>query len=131
MLRLLRIEWNKIAPYRAFRVLIGLYLACMVALPWSMERIPFLRNFQQFFEFPAIWFFYYFAGMFLSFALAIIIITITCNEYSNRTFRQHIIDGLGRNDLVAAKLTLMFIGALAITLLVTVNGIARGIQNTG
>lgn len=129
MLRLLRIEWNKIAPYRAFRILILLYGISFLALPWSAERIPFLRNIQQIFEFPAIWFFYYFSGMFLSFALAIIVITITCNEYSYRTFRQHIIDGLGRNDLFAAKLTLMGIGALVITALFTVNGLIAGSVN--
>lgn len=129
MLRLLRIEWNKIAPYRAFRVLIGLYLVSMLALPWAMERLPFLRNLQQLFEFPSIWFFLYFAGMFLSFALAIIVITITCNEYTHRTFRQHVIDGLGRDDLVIAKLTIMGIGAVAITALITLNGLLAGMAN--
>jgi len=129
MMRLLRIEWNKIQPYRAFRILIGLYLVSFIALPYSMERIPFLQNWQQLFEFPTIWFSYYFGAEFLSFALAIIIITITTNEYSNRTFRQHIIDGLGRNDLVTGKLLLMAVLAAVLMVLFVVNGYIAGMIN--
>lgn len=129
MIRLLRIEWSKIQPYRAFRILIGLYLVSFIALPWSLETVPFFRNFQQLFEFPAIWFFYYFGAEFLSFALAIIVITITTNEYSNRTFRQHIIDGLSRTDLVVGKLLLMALLAGLLTLLFTLNGYIAGRAN--
>ena len=129
MIRLLRIEWGKIQPYRAFRILIGLYLVSFIALPWSMETVPFFRNFQQLFEFPAIWFFYYFGGQFLSFALAIIVITITTNEYSNRTFRQHVVDGLSRNDLIVGKFLLMALMSALITVLFVINGYIAGRVN--
>lgn len=130
MLRLLQIEIAKILPYKAFRRLIILFLIGFIAMPWSMETIPFMRNFQQLFEFPSIWFFYYFGSEFLSLALAIIVITITCNEYANRTWRQQVIDGMSRNELVLGKVLLMAAIAFVLTVLFAINGFAAGYSNS-
>jgi ABC-2 type transport system permease protein len=130
MIRLLQIELAKILPYKAFRTLIIIFLIGFVAMPWSFETIPIFRNLQQLFEFPAIWFFYYFGAEFLSIALAIIIITVTCNEYVNQTWRQQTIDGMSRNELVMGKVLLMFAIALSLTVIFTLNGFIAGSINS-
>ncbi len=129
MMRLLKIEWNKVYSYRAFRILVGIYLVSFIALPYTMEGIPFLRNWQQLFEFPIIWFSYYFGAEFLSLALAILVITLTTNEYSNRTFRQHVIDGMSRRELFAGKMLLMGAMALLLSVIFAINGYIAGTLN--
>lgn len=129
MKRLLQIEWTKLYPYRAFRVLLVLYLVSFLVLPYTLETIPLLRNFQQLFEFPSIWFTYYFGAMFLSIALAVIVITVTTNEYSNRTFRQHVIDGMSRRELWLGKVAMLLIMAALLTVLFAINGYAAGYTN--
>jgi ABC-type transport system involved in multi-copper enzyme maturation permease subunit len=130
MQRLLGIEWAKIAPYRAFRVLVIIYLIGFILMPWSLEMVPFFRNLQQLFEFPNIWAFYYWGATWGTLLPVIIITTFTCTEYSNRTFRQHVIDGMSRTEVFQAKMLLMFGLALGVTFIFTVNGLIAGYSNT-
>lgn len=129
MKRLLGIELAKLLPYRAFRVLMVIYLLGFVAMPWSMETIPWLRNMQQFFEFPAIWAFYYQGAVVLSLALVIITVTFTAQEYSHRTLRQNVIDGMSRDEAFAGKALLLVLLWLGLTVLFFLNGLIAGCSN--
>jgi hypothetical protein len=129
MKRLLSIEWKKLAPYRAFRILIVIYLIGFILMPYSLENFKWTQIVSGLFEFPAIWFTYYFASLWGSMMLAIIVITFTCNEYSYGTQRQNVIDGLSRTDLVRSKFTMIFFLALGLTAIFTLNGLIAGSIN--
>ena len=54
-------------------------------------------------------------------------IFIVGNEYSFRTFRQHVVDGLSRNDLLHGKIIGILTIALANTLLIFICGLIFGL----
>ena len=99
-------EYTKIWSYRAFRVIIGLhfFLFFLVVLVTSRLDIT-IPGFSTdyLYQFPNIWEFFPWVASWFNLLLAILIIVVTGNEYTFRTFRQHVIDGLSRFDLLAGK----------------------------
>jgi ABC-2 type transport system permease protein len=55
------------------------------------------------YQFPNIWEFFPWVASWFNLLLAILVIVMTGNEYTFRTFRQHVIDGLSRFDLLTGK----------------------------
>lgn len=138
MLRLIHIEWLKVRHYRAFWVLFLLYLVVIVAL--SAGGGAFLKfienqgaNFRGFsptmipiYAFPDVWQnLTYFVTFFKVFFGFIVVITIA-NEYSYRTLRQNIIDGMSRADFIKSKLGFIFILCLVNVLVVGLTGLILG-----
>jgi ABC-type transport system involved in multi-copper enzyme maturation permease subunit len=63
---------------------------------------------KKLYQFPNIWEFFPWVASWFNLFLAIVVILLVGNEFSNRTFRQNVIDGLSRNDLIKGKLILIF-----------------------
>ena len=104
MKRLLLIEWNKIFYYKSARIFILLYFALLIIFI-KPEVGGIELNLKQLgiFNFPTIWqnLAYLFAVS--KIFLGIIIIMNVTNEYSNRTLKQNLIDGLSKNEFLASK----------------------------
>lgn len=64
---------------------------------------------------------------YLNLFLAIIVIFFVCNEFSNKTIRQNIINGLSRTEFILSKLYLILIFSLAATLLIFLTGLILGL----
>lgn len=136
MMKLLRIESVKVLPYRVFQILAILYAGAFLisagALPFiklgaNAAKIPDILNLKTLYYFPQIWdTFAYFAAKSNIF-LAIIVIFLVGNEFSFNTFRQHVVNGLSRQDLLNGKLIVIVGIALANTLMVFVFGIIFGL----
>jgi ABC-2 type transport system permease protein len=62
--------------------------------------------------------------------LGILMITLITDEYAFRTFRQQVIDGLFRRDLVAGKFMVVALLALLCTAFVALTGLVFGITHT-
>ena len=110
MFKLLKIELKKLLPYRTFKVLMSLYLLFLVLAAMggiSFQFMSFKQPVSYIYGFPRVWYYAVVYGSFLSTALAIIIIMVTCNEFTYRTGRQHIIDGQSKADLLLGKVMLM------------------------
>jgi len=119
MLRLLKIEWLKVKNYRAFWIFLILYIGALVGINYfayylqgqlktqvPIELFPY--NFPKVYQTIA-WissWLLYFPGM--------IMILVISNEYSFKTHRQNVIDGLERRQFIVSKI--MFAVILAITL---------------
>ena len=99
-------EFTKIWSYMAFRVIILLHfiLFFLVVLVTSRLNIT-VPGFSTdyLYQFPNIWEFFPWVASWFNLLLAILIIVMTGNEYTFRTFRQHVIDGLSRSDLLTGK----------------------------
>lgn len=131
MMRLFKIEWSKTWNYNVFKVLGIIYvvsfLISVIALPLIQLKTNLtadadILDIKSFYTFPVIWDTYaYLAGKSNLF-LAIIVIFLVGNEYSFRTFRQHVIDGLSRDELLLGKLVVIGVIALANTLMIFVFG---------
>ena len=136
MMKLLRIESVKVLPYRVFQILAILYAGAfllsagafpMIKLSTALANNEDILNFKSLYYFPQIWdTFAYFAAKSNIF-LAIIVIFLVGNEYSFNTFRQHVVNGLSRHDLLNGKLVVIVGIALVNTVMVFVFGLIFGL----
>ena len=99
-------EITKTWSYTAFRVIILLhfFLFFLVVLSTSAMDITvpgFSTN--HLYQFPNIWEYFPWVASWFNLLLAILIIVMTGNEYSFRTFRQHVVDGFSRIQLLSGK----------------------------
>lgn len=136
MMKLLRIESMKVLPYRVFQILAILYAGAfllsvsivpLIKLNTNLAHNQDLLNFKSLYFFPQIWdTFAYFAAKSNIF-LAIIVIFLVGNEYSYNTFRQQVVNGLSRQELLNGKMLVIVGIALANTLMILVFGIIFGL----
>jgi len=134
--KLLLIEWGKVLPYRVFQILgiiyVGSFLISVIVFPnlkleTSLDPDMDILDIPSFYTFPIIWDTYAWIASKSNLFLAVIVIFIVGNEYSFRTFRQHVVDGLSRDDLLNGKVLGIITIALANTLLIFVCGIIFGL----
>jgi ABC-2 type transport system permease protein len=143
MIRLLAIEWEKLKSYRAFWVMVSLYLfvflTFVLGLPQLVKYISAqsgdffpLKVFSNVaFSFPDVWQnIAYAAGMrgFVKIFLAILIIILISNEFAYLTVRTNIMNGLSRTQFVAGKLILVMFISLLSTLVLFIAGFYLGIN---
>ncbi|MDH5366964.1 MAG: hypothetical protein OEW67_08260 [Cyclobacteriaceae bacterium] len=139
MLRLLNIDLKKIVNYRTFWVLLTLYSILIISIPTSvMEFLKWLKvkgaNFEGFdplkipvLYFPDIWQNITYVFAFLKIVLAIVVIISVSNEFSYKTIRQNVIDGLNRLEFIGSKLSTILMLSLYSTLLVFITGLITGL----
>ena len=104
MVRLLQIEFIKLWNNRASKVLIISYfalltsIALIAAIKFDIGPVQFHLADQGIFNFPYIWHFNTFVAAIFKLFLAIVIVSMMSNEYSNKTIKQNLIDGLSKNS---------------------------------
>ncbi len=109
MLRLLEIEYNKLRYSRSARILIITYfilitfIALIASIEFNIGNIEFRVADQGIFNFPYIWHFNSYIAALLKLFLAIVIVSMMSNEYSNRTIKQNLIDGLSKKEFILSK----------------------------
>ena len=109
MLRLLHIEFIKLWNNRASKVLIISYfvlltsIALIAAIKFDIGPVKFHLAEQGIFNFPYIWHFNTFITAFFKLFLAIVIVSMMANEYSNKTIKQNLIDGLSKKEFILSK----------------------------
>ncbi|MTI20173.1 hypothetical protein E1176_04000 [Fulvivirga sp. RKSG066] len=142
MLKLLQIDLVKLKNYRAFWVLNILYGLLIVSIPITvMEFLKWLKlqgaDFDGFdplkipvLYFPDIWQNIAYVYTFLKIFLAIVVVISISNEYSYKTIRQNIIDGMSRIDFIKSKLATILLLSIGSTLLVFITGMLTGIIYT-
>jgi ABC-2 type transport system permease protein len=144
MLQLLKIEWLKIKNYRTFQILAGLYIVSIFGINYITHYIyTFNTHMQQAngmvkalmgnppFEFPEVWQTITWITGFLLFIPGLLIIISITNEYSYKTHRQNVINGLTRSQFILVKMALVVIIALASTLFVFITALIFGLTSGG
>lgn len=130
MMKLLNIELRKLLPYRAFKLLLAVFiisLAGTVIIGKQINKVNIMNPELNVLGFPNVWNFYLYTACFFNIILALLVIFIVCNEYTYRTIRQNIIDGMTRNDIVTGKILLIISLSIISTLTVYITGIVAGI----
>lgn len=142
MLHLLKIEWLKVKNYRTFWILAILYLLSI----WGANYIAYIIQLKIYkdqqtgdmanmflggppYAFPKVWAMTSYVSSYLLFIAGLIIIVLVTNEFSFKTHRQNIIDGLTRTQFIVTKLVLGFIIALASTIVVLLTATMFGMVN--
>jgi ABC-2 type transport system permease protein len=144
MMKLLKIEYKKIMTYKVFWILMGLYFLFLVlgiltsgfAINSMIDNInrnsPIPFPHITIFFFPDVWqniAFFASIRYVLIFPAIVIIILIT-NEFTFKTIRQNVVNGMSRQEFLMAKLQLIFVISLVITFVVILGTLFLGISNT-
>jgi ABC-2 type transport system permease protein len=140
MLHLLAIDLKKMLSYRTFWVICGLYFFMLIASAASgMEFLKWLHsksiefganiniNRVPLYHFPDIWQNLAWSAGLLKIGLAIMVVVSITNEFTYRTIRQNIIDGLSREEFLLSKLwmnvVLSFLSMAAVFLIALIGGL--------
>lgn len=124
MLRLLNIEIHKLKHNRASRVLVFIYfllltsIALIAAIKFDIGPVKFHLADQGIFNFPYIWHFNTYMAAIFKFFLLLVIVSMMANEYSNKTLKQNLIDGLSKKEFVLSKFYMVILLALISTIFV-------------
>lgn len=132
MIRLLKLEYLKNLNYRPFKVFAGLYFIVLIALLF-VGLVDFdlfgqkvnLKE-QGMYNFPGVWNFTTFIVGLLKIFLGCIIVFSICQEFSNRMFKQNLIDGLSREEFIFSKLLTILLLTGFSTLVVFIMAFALG-----
>ena len=109
MFRLLNIEFHKLKHNRASKVLSIIYfglltsIALIAAIKFDVGPIKFHLADQGIFNFPYIWHFNTYIAAILKFFLLLVIVSMMANEYSHKTLKQNLIDGLSKKEFILSK----------------------------
>ncbi|WP_271855698.1 ABC transporter permease [Patiriisocius marinus] len=124
MIRLLSIELDKIKRNKAAKVIVSVYflliiaIALIASIEFNFANVNFRIADQGIFNFPFIWHFNTYVAGILKIFLAIVIVSMMANEYSYRTLKQNLIDGLSKKEFIFSKFITVVGFALASTLFV-------------
>lgn len=133
MKRLLQIEFIKLWNNKASRALIISYfvlltsIALVAAIKFDIGPVKFHLAEQGIFNFPYIWHFNTFITAFFKLFLAIVIVSMMANEYSNKTIKQNLIDGLSKKEFILSKFLTVISFALISTVFVFVVSMILGL----
>jgi ABC-type transport system involved in multi-copper enzyme maturation permease subunit len=140
VLHLLKIDLKKLTSYRTFWVVCGLYFITLAfATASGMEFLKWLAStFEDFgqklnisriplYHFPDVWLnLIWFSGWF-KIVLAIMVVISVTNEFSYRTSRQNIIDGLSREQFLLSKILTNVLLSLMSVVMIFVIGFVTGL----
>ena len=133
MLRLLHIEFQKLRYSRSAKVLCIIYfvlitfLALIASVKFNFGNFEFQLAEQGIFNFPYIWHFNSYIAALLKIFLAVVIVSMMSNEYSNRTLKQNLIDGLSKKEFVLSKFYTVIGFALISTIVLFVVSLILGL----
>lgn len=132
MFRLLHIEFHKLKYNRASRVLSIIYfglltsIALIAAIKFDIGPVKFHLAEQGIFNFPYIWHFNTYMAAIFKFFLLLVIVSMMANEYSNKTLKQNLIDGLSKKEFILSKFYTVIAFALISTLFVFIVSLILG-----
>lgn len=133
MIRLLQIEFIKLWNNRASKILIIAYfvlltsIALIAAIKFDIGPIQFHLADQGIFNFPYIWHFNTYITAWFKLFLAIVIVSMMANEYSNKTIKQNLIDGLSKKEFILSKFLTVISFSIISTLFVFVVSMILGL----
>ena len=135
MTQLLKIEWLKLKSYIAFKVMAIFFAIGVVALNYIIfivnknivKNVPGagLVSFSPY-TFDNTWQTTSYATGFILLLPSLLLMLLFTNEYTYKTHRQNIIDGLSREQFVGVKIWMALIFALVSTLLVFITALVFG-----
>lgn len=138
MNNLLKIEWLKIKNYTAFKVMTIFFILGVFALNYIVflinrevvNKVPGagLVPFSPY-DFENTWQSTSYATGYILLLPSLLLLMLFTNEYTFKTHRQNIIDGLSRQQFISVKMMMAVIFAIASTLLVLLSALIFGLAS--
>ncbi len=136
MTQLLKIEWLKLKNYKAFWIFLGLYVLGLFSINYIVYQ--FQMEFKKTmpleifaYGFPTIYQTVSWISSWLLYFPGMLMILIISNEYTFKTHRQNIIDGLTRKQFVVSKILVAILIALITSVIVFLNAVGFGSAFSG
>ncbi len=132
MLRLLAIEFHKFKYNSASKILTLIYfalltsIALVAAIKFDIGVIKFHLADMGIFNFPYIWHFNTYMASLFKFFLLLVIVSMISNEYSYKTLKQNLIDGLSKKEFILSKFYTVIVLAGISTLFVFIVSLVLG-----
>ncbi|MHC1702491.1 MAG: ABC transporter permease [Tenuifilaceae bacterium] len=133
MKNIIKLEFLKTLSYPAFRTIIILHAVLflmVVTISAQIELSVQGIRIDKLFAFPNVWSTFAWIGSWFNLLLGIITIMLVGNEHQFRTFRKQIIDGVKRNHLLLAKMSIVLTLSLYAMVLVFITGLIFGLIYT-
>jgi ABC-2 type transport system permease protein len=133
MLRLLDIEFHKLKHNRASKILSIIYfgllasIALIAAIRFDIGPVKFHLAEQGIFNFPYVWHFNTYIAAILKFFLLLVIVSMMANEYSYKTLKQNLIDGLSKKEFILSKFYTVVVFAGVSTIFVFIISLILGL----
>lgn len=132
MFRLLTIEFHKLKYNRASKVLSIIYfglltcIALIAAINFDIGPINFHLAEMGIFNFPYIWHFNTYMASIFKFFLLLVIVSMMANEYSYKTLKQNLIDGLSKKEFILSKFYTVLVFSAISTIFVFIISLILG-----
>ncbi|MFN8670507.1 MAG: ABC transporter permease subunit [Candidatus Sericytochromatia bacterium] len=129
MIRLIKAEAKKIFYYKSFMACAILYFIFMPLMFVGLGNSSIGKgkfSFKIIFDYPDFWHNITYLASWFNVLLCIMFILLVSNEFSYKTFRQNIIDGVSRFEVVLAKLSISVLLSIISTLYVLISGYIIG-----
>ncbi|MDP4989124.1 MAG: ABC transporter permease [Polaribacter sp.] len=133
MFRLLSIEFHKLKYNRASKVLSVIYfglltsIALVAAIKFEFGNFKLHLADAGIFNFPYVWHFNTYIAAILKFFLLLVIVSMMSNEYSYKTLKQNLIDGLSKKEFVLSKFYTVIVFSFISTFFVFVVSLILGL----
>jgi ABC-type transport system involved in multi-copper enzyme maturation permease subunit len=134
MLRLLNLELQKLLLNRTSKILIFVsFILPFFVILLSSLKINVFGFFTLelgelgIFNFPIIWHLTTFFASQFKFFFAIVVVSMIGNEYSNKTIKQNLIDGLSKKEFIISKFYTIVFFSLASTVLIGLISLSIGL----
>ncbi|HEY0677563.1 MAG TPA: ABC transporter permease [Chitinophagaceae bacterium] len=127
----LKLEWLKVKNYRTFWILLGLYVIGLFSLNYIFYQFQLDLKKQLPLDlfpygFPKVWQTIAWVSSWLLYFPGMLMILIITNEYTYKTHRQNIVDGMTRQQFIYGKIQVAVILAVITTLICIANAIIFG-----
>ena len=134
MFRLLNLELQKLWHNKTSKILIFIsFILPFTVLILSSIKINFFGFFTLelgelgIFNFPVIWHITTFFASQFKFFFAIVVVSMIGNEYSNKTLKQNLIDGLSKKEFILSKFYTIAFFSIVATLLIGIASLLIGL----
>ncbi|MDD7884987.1 ABC transporter permease [Flavivirga sp. 57AJ16] len=134
MLRLLNLELQKLLLNRTSKILIFIsFILPFFVILLSSLKINVFGFFTLelgelgIFNFPIIWHLTTFFASQFKFFFAIVVVSMIGNEYSNKTIKQNLIDGLSKKEFILSKFYTIVFFSLVSTIIISLISLCIGL----
>lgn len=142
MKKLLSIEYAKLKKLNSLRIILLVYAIMIPLVMFMLSSFyynvihPLMPILADIWGFPLVWNFATYSASFFNVLMGVTVVIVVCNEYSYRTMKQNVIDGLSKRDVIISKFLVVFALSTIVTLYTALvafvfGGINSGFSNAG
>lgn len=136
MKKLLSIELGKLKKLNSLRVLLLIYFALSPLVAYTFYSIfnffaePILGENWNPFVFPDVWSFVTWCCSWFNVLMGVIVVIIMTNEFSYKTLKQNVIDGMSLKQVIAGKFIIVFLLSTIVSLYTFLMSLTFGLLNS-